>query len=123
MGGGHGGRLFAVLRRSDLKCDNAVQYLRSVLFIGQMYLAMAVVAVGFAPFAMVRRDMALKACHTYWPICALDRPVGWWACITKIRGEVPHYPALVAAKHQSFCDILMIFGAMPNPRFVMKKGN
>ena len=44
---------------------NAVQYIRSALFIGQMYLAMAVIALGFAPFAMFSRNMALQACYTY----------------------------------------------------------
>lgn len=99
---------------------NALQYLRSVLFIAQMYLAMAVLALAFAPFAMVRREMALKACHTY---CRYVRwTAGWMVGLhVDIRGEIPRGAALVAAKHQSFCDIIMIFGALPNPRFVMKK--
>ena len=38
-----------------------------------------------------------------------------------VRGTVPDGPVLVAAKHQSFFDILIIFGALPRPRFIMKK--
>ena len=36
--------------------------------------------------------------------------------VTVKQGEV-----LVAAKHQSFLDILMIFEALPRPKFIMKK--
>lgn len=99
---------------------NSLQWVRSLFFIGQMYLAMVVLAIVFLPFAIVRRDMALRACHTY---C---RYVRWSAAAiaglrSEVRGEVPQDAVLVAAKHQSFFDILLIFGAMPRPRFIMKK--
>lgn len=99
---------------------NAVQYIRSALFIGQMYLAMAVIALGFAPFAMFSRNMALRACHTY---CRYVRWTASWmiGLHAEIRGEIPQHGTLVAAKHQSFFDIILIFGALPNPRFIMKK--
>ncbi|NBB98123.1 MAG: 1-acyl-sn-glycerol-3-phosphate acyltransferase [Alphaproteobacteria bacterium] len=98
----------------------AIQYIRSFVFIVQMYIAMAVMALAFAPFAMFRRDMALKACHSY---CRYVRWTAAWVVGLRvdIRGDIPHYPALVAAKHQSFFDIILIFGALPNPRFIMKK--
>jgi len=98
----------------------AVQYIRSFVFIVQMYLAMAIVALAFAPFAMFRREMALKACHTY---CHYVRwTAGWMVGLhVDIRGDIPQGAVLVAAKHQSFFDIILIFGALPNPRFVMKK--
>lgn len=97
-----------------------IQYARSFVFIVQMYVAMAVMALAFAPFAMFRRDMALKACHSY---CRYVRwTAGWMVGLhAEIRGDVPQDAALVAAKHQSFFDILLIFGALPNPRFIMKK--
>ncbi len=99
---------------------NTIQWIRSLVFIGQMYLAMLVLAIVFTPFAVFRRDMALKAMHTY---C---RYVRWSASViaglrSEIRGTVPDGPVLIAAKHQSFFDILMIFGALPRPRFIMKK--
>lgn len=99
---------------------HAVQWVRSVTFIGQMYLAMLVLAVVFLPYAIVRREGALKAMHVY---C---RYVRWSAAViaglrSEIRGEVPQGAVLVAAKHQSFLDIIMIFGALPRPRFIMKK--
>lgn len=40
---------------------------------------------------------------------------------SEIRGTVPDGPVLVAAKHQSFFDIILIFGALPRPRFIMKR--
>ncbi len=99
---------------------HSVQWLRSVVFIGQMYVAMLVLAIIFLPYAILRRDGALRACHTY---C---RYVRWSAAAiaglrSEVRGEVPQGPVVVAAKHQSFFDILMIFGALPQPRFIMKK--
>ena len=99
---------------------NALQWLRSVVFIGQMYVAMLVVGVGYLPYAIWRRDGALAACHAY---C---RYVRWSAAAiaglrTEVRGPIPEGGVLVAAKHQSFLDILMIFGAVPRGRFIMKK--
>ncbi len=99
---------------------HAIQSIRSLFFIAQMYLAMVVLAVVFAPFAIFRREMALRACHTY---C---RYVRWSAAVmvglrTEIRGKVPQGPVLIAAKHQSFLDIILIFGALPRPRFIMKR--
>ncbi len=99
---------------------NPVQLVRSLIFIVQMYLAMVVLAIVFTPFAIVRRDMALRACHTY---CRYVRWSAAWmvGLRSEVRGAVPNGAVLVAAKHQSFFDILIIFGALPRPRFIMKK--
>ncbi len=96
------------------------QLLRSLVFIVQMYLAMVVLAIVFTPFAIFRRDMALRACHTY---CRYVRWSAAWmvGLRSEVRGAVPEGAVLVAAKHQSFFDILIIFGALPRPRFIMKK--
>ncbi|MCC5984711.1 MAG: 1-acyl-sn-glycerol-3-phosphate acyltransferase [Rhodobacteraceae bacterium] len=98
----------------------AVQMARSLVFIGQMYLAMLVLAIVFTPMVFVHRRYALIACHTY---CRWVRwTAGWMVGLrTEVRGRVPDGAVLVAAKHQSFLDILMIFGALPRPRFIMKK--
>jgi 1-acyl-sn-glycerol-3-phosphate acyltransferase len=40
---------------------------------------------------------------------------------SEIRGPIPQGEVLVAAKHQSFFDIIMIVSAVPRPRFIMKK--
>lgn len=40
---------------------------------------------------------------------------------SEIRGEVPRGAVIVAAKHQSFLDILMLVSVLERPRFVMKR--
>jgi len=39
----------------------------------------------------------------------------------EVRGIPPSGEALIAAKHQSFLDIMMIFTALPTAKFIMKK--
>ena len=39
----------------------------------------------------------------------------------EVRGTPPQGEVLVAAKHQSFLDIMMIFTALPQAKFIMKK--
>ncbi|MEM1299636.1 MAG: lysophospholipid acyltransferase family protein [Pseudomonadota bacterium] len=39
----------------------------------------------------------------------------------ELRGELPQGPCIVAAKHQSFLDVMMTMLWMPAPRFVMKR--
>ena len=96
-----------------------IQWIRSLIFIGQMYVAMLVLAIVFAPFAIVRREAAFKAVHTY---CRWVRWTASWMVGLKseIRGEVPQGEVLIAAKHQSFFDIILIVSVVPRPRFIMK---
>lgn len=98
----------------------AVQWLRSVLFNAQMYAVMLVMAVVFTPFAMIRRDFAFTAVHTY---CRWVRWTAAWmvGLRTEVRGVVPADEVLIASKHQSFLDIIMIVSEVPRPKFIMKK--
>ena len=97
-----------------------LQWPMSVLFVVQMYLAMLVLAIVFSPFAIFSREAAYTAMFSYcaWVRCSARWMVG---LRSEIRGEVPSFEAVVAAKHQSFFDILMIFGALPRPKFIMKR--
>lgn len=97
-----------------------VQWLRSLVFVAQVYLAMTVVGVIFVPLTLWRRDMAFRAVH-YW--CRYVRwSAGWMVGLkTEIRGEVPRGEVIVASKHQSFFDIILICSALPRPKFIMKK--
>lgn len=99
---------------------HAIQWLRSLLFIIQMYLMMVLMAIYFTPLAMWKRDYAFKAIHTY---CRWVRwTAGWMVGLkSEIRGEVPTDEVLIASKHQSFLDIIMITSAVPRPKFIMKK--
>lgn len=95
------------------------QWLASLVFIVQMYLAMAVVAVAYLPAAILRRDGAARAAHAYcrWVFFSLRHLCG---LNIEIRGTPPQGAVLIAAKHHSFLDILMIYSAIPNGKFVMK---
>lgn len=97
----------------------AIRWVLSLIFIIQMYLAMAVIAIFFAPWALFSRNGAYKAMHTYcaWVMFSLRILCGL-RC--EVRGTPPTGEVIIAAKHQSFLDILMIFHAVPHGKFVMK---
>ena len=97
-----------------------LQWLRSALFIAQMYLAMPLMALFFTPFAIVSRDWAYRAVRSW---CRYVRwTAGWMVGLrSEVRGEVPQDEVLIAAKHQSFFDIIIIVSAVPRPKFIMKK--
>ncbi len=99
--------------------DKTVQYVMSLIFIGQMYLMMLLMALFFTPFAVFSRDWAFIAVHTYcrWVRWTADWMVG---LRSQVRGNVPTGEVLVCAKHQSFFDIIIIVSALPRPRFIMK---
>ncbi|KIC16425.1 lysophospholipid acyltransferase family protein [Leisingera sp. ANG-DT] len=99
---------------------NPIQWLRSLLFITQMYLAMLVLGIVFAPWALVSPKGARTACKAYarWVIWTARWMVG---IRTEVRGQVPDGEVIVAAKHQSFLDIIIIFNAVPSARFIMKR--
>ena len=98
----------------------ALQYARSLAFIGLMYLSMAAYALVFTPVAVFDQRAARIGIRVW---C---RSVRWLArsvagLDSEIRGPVPDGAVLVAAKHQSFFDIILLLTVLPNPRFVMKK--
>lgn len=99
---------------------HAIQWLLSLIFIIQMYLAMAVIGLLYLPYAILNRDGALAACHAYcrWVMFSLRILTGMR---TEVRGTPPTGEALIAAKHQSFLDIIMIFHAVPHGKFIMKR--
>ena len=97
-----------------------IRWLLSLVFVVQMYLAMAVIAVVFAPWALFSRTGARAACKTYcrWVIFTLRLLCGT-RC--EVRGTPPTGEAVIAAKHQSFLDIILIFNAVPAGKFIMKR--
>ena len=98
----------------------ALQWLRSLVFVGQMYLAMAVIGIAFLPWAVVNPRGARVACKTF---CRWVRWSAAWmvGLRTEVRGTPPRGEVLIAAKHQSFLDIILIFGAIPAGKFIMKR--
>jgi len=85
-----------------------------------MYLAMAVIAVVFAPWALFSRAGAFAACHAFcgWTVLTVRVMCGL-RC--EVRGVPPNGEAVIAAKHQSFLDIILIFHAVPRGKFIMKR--
>ncbi|WP_347312207.1 lysophospholipid acyltransferase family protein [Defluviimonas sp. SAOS-178_SWC] len=98
----------------------ALQYVLSVIFIAQMYLAMALYALFWTPFVLMRREAVFDAVHAYcrWVRASAAVLVG---LRSEIRGEVPTDEVVIGAKHQSFFDIIMIVSVVPRPKFIMKK--
>lgn len=99
---------------------NPIRWLLSLVFIIQMYLAMAVLAVAFAPWALFSRTGARAACKTFcrWVIFTLRLLCG---LKSEVRGTPPTGECIIAAKHQSFLDIILIFNAVPAGKFIMKR--
>jgi 1-acyl-sn-glycerol-3-phosphate acyltransferase len=100
--------------------SGAVQWVRSLLFIIQMYVAMAVIGLVLFPWALVSARGAQVGSKAF---CLWVRwSAGWMVGLrTEIRGTPPTGAVMIAAKHQSFFDIILIFGAVPAGKFIMKR--
>ena len=97
-----------------------IRWFLSLVFIVQMYLAMAVLALVFAPWALFSRRGAYAAMHSYcaWVIFTARLLCG---LRSEVRGTPPDGECVIAAKHQSFLDIILIFHAVPRGKFIMKR--
>jgi len=100
--------------------NTAWRWLRSLVFVLQIYLAMAVIGLLFAPWAAVSARGARTACKLYcrWVLWTARWMVG---LRHEVRGTPPQGEVMVAAKHQSFLDILIIFNSLPAAKFIMKR--
>lgn len=97
-----------------------IRWLLSLVFILQMYLALAVIALVFAPWALFSRKgahMAVKA-FSGWVIFSL-RVLCGLRC--EVRGTPPAGEVVIASKHQSFLDIILLCNSLPAPKFIMKR--
>ncbi|SMY06802.1 lysophospholipid acyltransferase family protein [Flavimaricola marinus] len=99
---------------------DAIQWVRSIIFNAQMYVMLPVIGIVYLPWALFSRRGANAACHAYcrW-VCKSAELIVGLRC--EVRGEVPTDEVMVAGKHQSFLDVLMIFGALPRGKFIMKR--
>ena len=98
----------------------ALRWVLSLLFIIQMYLAMIVLAFAYGPYAILSRNGAWAGIYAY---CNWVRLTARWmiGLHSEIRGEVPSGEVMIASKHQSFFDILLICSVVRRPKFIMKK--
>lgn len=98
----------------------AGQWVLSVIFIVQMYLAMAVIGIVFFPWALASRRGARAACKSWCRyVCWSARWIVGLRC--EVRGTPPTGQVLIASKHQSFLDIIMIYASVPAAKFIMKR--
>jgi len=97
-----------------------LQWIRSILFVIFATIFMPVVGLLYAPWAMFSKRGAYAGCKAY---AGGTMWVAKWliGLRCEVRGTPPSGEALVAAKHQSFLDILMIFHALPRAKFIMKR--
>jgi 1-acyl-sn-glycerol-3-phosphate acyltransferase len=96
-----------------------MQWLRSLAFNGAMYVWMLLVGVAYLPAMLLspegaRRGMDLYARSTVRMLAAMT------GLRTEVRGTPPTGAAMVAAKHQSFLDVLVIWASLPQGFFIMK---
>ncbi len=97
-----------------------IRWLISFVFMIHIYFMMVVIGLLWAPYAILSPEGARAGAKAY------SRYVFWisrWilGLRVEVRGEVPTGEVIIAAKHQSFLDIMMIFTALPTARFIMKK--
>ncbi|WP_418594846.1 lysophospholipid acyltransferase family protein [Ponticoccus sp. (in: a-proteobacteria)] len=97
-----------------------MRWVLSLIFVVQMYAMMAILGILFLPWALFSARGARAACKTY---CVWVRFTARVLCglRTELRGEVPTGEVLIAAKHQSFLDIILIFSVVPAGKFIMKR--
>lgn len=97
-----------------------MQWVLSLIYVIQIYLMMAVIGLVFAPWAILSPAGARAACKSYCRWCIWT--ARWMLGLTaEVRGEIPQGEVLVAAKHQSFFDVMLIFNALPAGKFIMKR--
>jgi 1-acyl-sn-glycerol-3-phosphate acyltransferase len=97
-----------------------MRWFLSLVFVVQMYLALVVIGLVYLPYALITREGAVAACHAFcrWIRFTARILVG---IRSEVRGTPPVDAVVIAAKHQSFFDIILIYGAIPQGRFIMKK--
>ncbi|MFP7569856.1 lysophospholipid acyltransferase family protein [Marivita sp. S2033] len=98
----------------------AIQWVRSLIYMASVYLAIAVVGLVLFPWAVFSRKGARVGCMS---VCRYVRWAAPWmiGLKTEVRGTPPDYECIVAAKHQSFLDVFMVFSALPAGKFIMKR--
>lgn len=98
----------------------ALRWILSLLFIAQMYVAMLIFALVYAPWAILSRNGAWAGIHAYcnWVRMTARLMVG---LRSEIRGDIPSGEVIIASKHQSFFDIILICSVVRRPKFIMKK--
>jgi len=97
----------------------AIQWVRSLVFNIIMYVLLLPWGIVFFIPAIFSRKAAIYCCRSYcWFILWLASWMIGLKC--DVRGTPPQDEVVIAAKHQSFLDVLMIYSGIPAGRFIMK---
>lgn len=98
----------------------AIQWLRSLFFSAQMYLVLPLLALVFLPFVFFNRRLVYVYVKTYARYCRWS--LAWMVGLkTEVRGEIPTDECLIASKHQSFLDVILIISVAWQPRVIIKR--
>lgn len=98
----------------------AWQYVQNVLF--YLHVALATVVIGLAGLPALRRGRAgANKVATRWIAYMVWAARLHLGLTCEIRGTPPTGDCIIAAKHQSFWDILIIAHAVPRRAFIMKR--
>ena len=97
-----------------------IQAIRSFVFTVQMYVAMALMGLYWVPATLRTPDGGHRAIRSY---CRYVRwSASWMVGLTsEVRGTPPEGAVMIAAKHQSFFDIIMLCSVLPSFKFIMKQ--
>ena len=91
-----------------------MQWLRSATLIFLVYLLMAVMGILGAPVVLWSQSWTRGWMKLY---ARAAMVLTQWLCGLRVewRGTVPSGAVVVASKHQSLLDVLMMFTALPEP--------
>ena len=97
-----------------------MRWLLSLIFVAQMYLVLIGLMLVFTPVALVWRGASFFWMQTFcrWTRASARVLIG---LRSEVRGTIPTGAALVASKHQSFFDSIILLSVLDAPRFIMKK--
>lgn len=100
--------------------SRAFRWVRSLIFVVQAYFMMLPIGVVFLPWALFSRRGAILACKSWsnWVVWTARWMVG---IRCEVRGTPPAGEVMIASKHQSFLDIILIFKSIPAGKFIMKR--
>lgn len=98
----------------------AIQWLRSLIFAAQMYIMLPLMALVYVPFALFNRNAVYAYIKTY--ANYVRWTLGWMTGLkTEVRGEIPTGEVIIASKHQSFLDVILIISVAWQPRVIIKR--
>lgn len=94
--------------------------LRTLVFTIWLYGLMGVLGILCAPIALWSRDGAYFCIRVYLRLVFWGLRV-FCGLTAETRGPIPEGDVLIASKHQSFLDILILVRDLPRAKFVMKR--